>query len=118
MNTLSNILLNTSRLRLSEEEEHNAFDVALFAINTGELYRNTFIGIAKNLYKKFLQNEYDEFQAKRAFEHTIPRIMKMYHKEIDSSVKLNAAAKEIVSQELLNHYTGDFQLHPNGGLYQ
>lgn len=118
MNSLSDILINTSHLCLSDDEKHNAFDVALFAINTGELYRNTFLGIAKNLYKKFLQNDYDEFQAKRAFEHTIPKIMQMYHREIDSSMRLNAAAKEIVAQELLDHYTEDFRLHPNGGLYQ
>lgn len=117
MNTLSDIMTNTTHLRLTEEERHYAFDVVLFAINTSELYRNTFLGISKNLYKKYLHNDYDEFQAKRAFEHTIPKIMQMYHKEINPSIRLNAAMKEIVTQELLNHYTGDFELHPDGGLY-
>ena len=117
MNTLSDITINTSYLNLTDEQRHDAFDVALFAINTGELYRNTFLGITKNLYKKYLHNDYDEFQAKRAFEHTIPKIMQAYHKEIDPSVRLNAATTEIVAQELLDHYTGDFKLYPNGGLY-
>ncbi len=101
---------------LTEEQQHKIWDLALYAVNTGELYRSHFAGTQKNLYKKYLKREYVEEQADKAFYNTIPLILRMYAKECDESLKLTETEKRALASEIRDYYTRDFNLHPNGGL--
>lgn len=117
MTTLTDMIDTQIKYSLSDEQCHKVWDLALWAINTGELFRSTFSGIQKNLYKKYINGELAEAQAKKAFINTIPKVLKMHNSESKFKYTLNNSEKEVVAEELLCHYTMDFELYPNGGLF-
>jgi hypothetical protein len=100
----------------TEEQQHKIWNLALYAVNTGELYRSSYSGTQKSLYKKYLKGEYVEEQANKAFYNTISTVLKMYEREFDEKHRLTEVEKQALASEIRSHYTQDFDLYPNGGL--
>ena len=102
---------------LTEDQQHNIFNLALYAVNTGDLYRNKFKPTQENLYKKYLSGDYDETQATKAFLNYIPTVLKLYEKEMGERPHLNQNERVLLAQEIKEHYTVDFDLYPEGGYF-
>ena len=101
---------------LAEEQRHRAWDLALYAVNTVELYRSTYAGIQRSLYKKYIKGEYNEEQANKAFYNTVPTVIRLWNRELNDNLRLTEAEKRVVATEIREHYDMDFELYTNGGL--
>jgi len=108
--------VNTDMTHFTDEQQHKLFDLSLYAVNTGELYRSSYANTQKSLYKKFLKGEYVEEQANKAFYNTIPVILRMFARELGVQYRLSEIEKQALAAEIRDHYTRDFELYPNGGL--
>ena len=84
-------------------------ELALYTINTGELYRGQAQAIIANLAKKMRQDKFDKSLAIKAFEYLAEAGAKMYVKEFGSpdskwNVMFVKSDRTLAAEEILEHY--------------
>ncbi len=93
------------------KKESEIRELYLYAVNTQVLYTRFYCGIQKNLFKKFLKNEYDPQLAQKSILNTLNDVQKSYIKEFcnhDFKFNLNTDEKRFLANDILLHYVGDF----------
>ena len=93
-------------------------EFVLTVINDGQLNDHHFKNLQVELYKKYLNGTYDEFDTHRIFFNLIPILSKFYAETQCSDgdcIPLDLNMRHHIADELLSHYTEDFEYHPNGG---
>ncbi len=98
-------------------DKHKLEDMLLWAVSTGDLYTEVFFPIQRNLYNKYVQNEYDNGQAVKAFQHIIQKIILKHNAEMLDQYRLSREERLVLAEDLCDHFTRDFCLHPTGGLF-
>ena len=84
-------------------------ELALYTINTGEIYRNHTLPVIANLAKKKAKGIYDAELAVKAFERIAEIGAKQYHKEFGSKdfawyKVFTPESRELAALEMLEHY--------------
>ena len=84
-------------------------ELALYTINTGEIYRQYTTAVIANLAKKKHKGVYDAELAVKAFERIAEIGAKQYHKEFGSTgfpwyKMFTPESRELAALEMLEHY--------------
>lgn len=82
-------------------------ELALYTINSGELYRGQAQAIIKNLAKKMHKGTFDRELAVKAFGYLADSGSKMYQKDFGYSFK--KSDRKLAAEEMLNHYMEQIQ---------
>jgi len=77
-------------------------ELALYTINSGELYRGQAGAIIKNLAHKMSEGKFDKVLAVKAFTYLADSGSKLYDK--DFGYKFSASDKREAAAEILDHY--------------
>ena len=77
-------------------------ELALYTINTGELYRGQGLAIIANLAKKMKQGKFNKELAVKAFEYLADSGSKMYDK--DFGYRFSKSDRKLAAEEILEHY--------------
>ena len=77
-------------------------ELALYTINTGELYRGQARAIIANLAKKMKQGKFDKELAVKAFEYLADSGSKLYDK--DFGYRFSKSDRKLAAEEILDHY--------------
>ena len=84
-------------------------ELALYTINTGEIYRGQTQAVIANLARKMKQGKFDAVLAVKAFEHVAEDAAKQYQKEFgtpgQSYTKMfSKSDRKLAAEEMLEHY--------------
>ena len=84
-------------------------ELALYTINTGEIYRGQTQAVIANLARKVKQGKFDAVLAVKAFEHVAEIGAKQYHKEFGSKnfpwyKMFTPESRELAALEMFEHY--------------
>lgn len=77
-------------------------ELALYTINTGEIYRTKTLAVIANLAKKMHKGDFLEALAVKAFENVADFGSKMYQKDFGHSFK--KSDRKLAAEEMLEHY--------------
>lgn len=92
--------LNESKLKEQEykgdsfyenkfDDPNMAYELELFMENDGQLYRQQFIPIIKNIQRKIKSGKYDHSQAPKLWMYYVENGLKKYAKELGSGMAWN-----------------------------
>ena len=84
-------------------------ELALYTINTGEIYRGQTQAVIANLARKMKQGKFDATLAVKAFEYVAEIGAKQYHKEFGSKnfpwyKMFTPESRELAALEMFEHY--------------
>ena len=77
-------------------------ELALYTINTGEIYRGQTQAVIANLARKMKQGKFDKTLAVKAFEYVAESGSKMYDKDFGYS--FSKSDRKLAAEEMLEHY--------------
>ena len=84
-------------------------ELALYTINTGEIYRGQTQAVIANLARKMKQGKFDATLAVKAFEYVAEVGAKQYHKEFGTpgqawNKMFSKSDRKLAAEEMLEHY--------------
>ena len=84
-------------------------ELALYTINTGNIYRGQTQAVIANLARKMKQGKFDKELAVKAFEHVAEVGAKQYQKEFGTPGQawhkmFTASDRRLAAEEMLEHY--------------
>ena len=84
-------------------------ELALYTINTGNIYRGQTQAVIANLAKKMHKEQFDKALAVKAFEHVAEVGAKQYQKEFGTprqawNKMFTASDRKLAAEEMLEHY--------------
>ena len=89
---------------MTNDADHVAArELALYAVNTGRLYRERATPIITNLRRKKAKGTYDAVLAVKAWRHLADAAAKEYAREF-GPVRFNPATRDIAAVEIADHY--------------
>lgn len=86
-----------------EADSIAARELALYAVNDGDLYRSRALPIIANLRRKRAKGTYDAALAVKAWRHLADDAAKAYSREF-GPVRFSPATRDAAAAEIADHY--------------
>lgn len=77
-------------------------ELALYTMNTGEIYRKQTQAVIANMARKMKQGKFDKAMAVKAFEYVADTGSKSYKKEFGYG--FSVSDRKLAAAEMLDHY--------------